>query len=154
MLRRTAVALLALCVAAVALAQPGEKKAGKSPTKPAAVKKKSAENRPTWAELTADQQMILAPLKDSWTQIEPDRRRNWVGIANRYPRMDAKAQERVQRRMQRWATLTPEQRRQARENYKRLAKQRAERRSPKLAEAWREYQALPPDERDRLAPPQ
>ena len=103
MLRHALACLLALCVAAGALAQPAEK-AGKQPAKPAAAKKKrAAASGPAWAELTADQQMILAPLKADWASLEPDRRRNWIGIANRYPTMDAKRQERVQRRMQRWA---------------------------------------------------
>jgi hypothetical protein len=142
MLRRIGFFVLALCLAASAVAQPSSKKASKP-------------SRPAWAELTADQQMILAPLKDDWASLDPDRRRKWVGIAKRYPTMQAKEQERVQRRMQRWAALTPEQRRQARENYKRLAKQRAEKRNQKLAERWAEYQALPPHERaERLAPPE
>jgi hypothetical protein len=149
MLRRAALFLIALCLAAGAAAQqpaPPAKKAAKSAAaKPA--------QRLAWAELTADQQMILAPLKDSWAQIEPERRRKWIGIAKRYPTMDAKGQERVQRRMQRWAALTPQQRMQARENYKRMAKQRAEKKHQKLAERWAEYQSLPPHERDRLAPP-
>jgi hypothetical protein len=150
--RRALLLLLALCIPALAAAQPAEKKA---PAKPAAAKKKksAAASRPTWAELTADQQMILAPLKDSWELIEPERRRKWIGIAKRYPTMNAKAQERVQRRMQRWDALTPQQRMQARENYKRMAKQRADRKSQKLADRWAEYQSLPPHERDRLAPP-
>lgn len=133
---RAALVVLALCMAAGAGAQPAKKA-----------------NRPVWAELTADQQMILAPLKEDWENLAPDRRRKWVGIAKRYPTMNAKEQERVQRRMQRWAALTPEQRRQARENYKRIAKQRAEKRNQKLAERWAEYQALPQDERDRMVPP-
>jgi hypothetical protein len=54
--------------------------------------------------------------------------------------------------MQVWAKLSPEQRRQARENYKRIAKTPPERRN-KLREAWAEYQALPPHERQDMAPP-
>ena len=96
--------------------------------------------------------MVLAPLKADWESLEPERRRKWIGIANRYPKMKAEEQERVQRRMQAWAKLTPEQRRQARENYQRIAKQRVEKRE-KLREAWAEYQALPPHERQSLAPP-
>lgn len=142
MLGRIGFFILALCLAASVVAQPSSKKASKP-------------SGPAWAGLTADQQMILAPLKDEWASLDPDRRRKWVGIAKRYPTMQPKEQERVQRRMQRWAALTPEQRRQARENYKRLAKQRAEKRNQKLAERWAEYQALPPHERaERLAPPE
>jgi hypothetical protein len=54
--------------------------------------------------------------------------------------------------MQAWAKLSPEQRRQARENYKRIVKVPPEKRD-KLRDAWAEYQALPPHERQSLAPP-
>ena len=141
MLRQAALLLFALCMALGAAAQPAAKKSVKA-------------DRPAWAELTADQQMILAPLREDWTNLSAERRRAWVGIAKRYPGMSAKEQERVQRRMQRWAALTPEQRQQARENYRRIAKQRAEKKNSKLAERWAEYQALPPHERQNLAPPQ
>jgi len=141
---RAALFVLALVLAGGALAQPPEK------AKPAAKAVKA--QRPAWAELTADQQMVLAPLKADWESLEPERRRKWIGIANRYPKMKLEEQERVQRRMQAWAKLTPEQRRQARENYQRIAKQRVEKRE-KLREAWAEYQALPPHERQSLAPP-
>jgi hypothetical protein len=54
--------------------------------------------------------------------------------------------------MQAWAKLSPEQRRQARESYKRIVKAPPEKRE-KLREAWAEYQALPPQERQNLVPP-
>jgi hypothetical protein len=99
--------------------------------------------RPAWAELTAEQQQILAPLKADWESIEPERRRKWIGIAKRYPKMKPQAQQRVQKRMQAWAKLTPEQRRQARENYKRLAKDAEKKKA--LREHWAEYQRQRPD---------
>ena len=108
---------------------------------------------PTWGELTQEQQQILAPLAGDWDNLEPARKRNWIGIAKRYPKMKPDEQVRAQRRMQAWAKLTPEQRRQARENYKRIAKVPPEERG-KLGEQWAEYQALPPNERQNLAPPQ
>ena len=49
-------------------------------------------------------------------------------------------QERVQKRMQRWANLSPEQRARARENYRRMAKASAEKRR-RLRQQWAEYQA-------------
>ncbi len=58
----------------------------------------------------------------------------------------------MQRRMQAWAKLSPEQRRQARENYRRIVKAPPEKRE-KLRQAWAEYQALPADERQSLVPP-
>ena len=148
---RAALVLLALCLAGGTLAQPPEKKATeKSKPAPKAIAK--APSRPSWAQLTGDQQRVLAPLKADWESLAPEQRRKWIGIANRYPKMKLEEQERVQRRMQAWAELSPEQRRQARENYKRIAKNRPEKRD-KLREAWAEYQALPPDERRNLAPP-
>ena len=107
---------------------------------------------PAWAELSAAHQQILAPLKDSWEQITPDRRRNWIGVAKRYPKMTPVGQKRVQTRMQRWAALTPEQRKQARENYRRLSKVPPEKRGD-LKQKWSEYQSLPPHERQGAAPP-
>jgi hypothetical protein len=158
---RAALLVLALCVAAGAGAQQPPAKpapakpapAKPAPAKPVAAKPAAAktQNRPAWAELTAEQQMILAPLKADWESLQPERRRKWIGIAKRYPAMNAKEQERVQRRMQAWAKLTPEQRRIARENYKRIAKQRTE--HQQLAERWAEYQALPPHERYSHVPP-
>ena len=151
MIFRAAFLGLALCLAAYAGAQVPEKAkpAAKPPaTKPQAVK---PQGRPVWAELTADQQMILAPLKADWESLEPERRRKWIGVAKRYPKMKLEEQERVQRRMQAWAKLSPEQRRQARENYRRIVKAPPEKRD-KLREAWAEYQALPPAERQNLAP--
>jgi Protein of unknown function (DUF3106) len=127
--------VLALCAACSVAAQ-----------QPAAKKKQV---KPAWAELTAEQQHVLAPLKADWDALEPERRRKWLGIAKRYPTMKPEAQARVQRRMQAWAKLTPEQRRQARENYKRMAKSGQQR---KLREHWAEYQSLPPQEREELAP--
>ena len=156
---RAALLALAVFLAAGAHSQvapkPLEKQVSpKAPekAKPAAKPAAKAQVRPAWAELTADQQMILAPLKTDWESLDPDRRRKWIGIANRYPKMKAEEQERVQRRMQAWAKLSPEQRRQARENYKRIVKTPPEKRE-QLRQAWAEYQALPLHERQNLVPP-
>ena len=61
--------------------------------------------------------------------------------------MKPEEQKRVQRRMQSWAKLTPEQRRQARENYKQHRQGRRPSKRGELREQWAEYQALPPQER-------
>ena len=143
---------LSLCIAAGTAAQPPSD----APKKPAVAKqaaKPKPNVRPAWAELTAEQQQILAPLKPDWDTLDPERRQKWIGIAKRYPRMKAQEQERVQRRMQAWARLTPEQRRQARENYKHLAKVPRQAPNKDLRQAWAEYQALSPHERQSLVPP-
>jgi hypothetical protein len=144
--------LLALIVAAGAAAQPAQPQPQTQPAKKTAKAPAVKKNvRPAWAELTAEQQLILAPLKSDWDTLEVERRQKWLQIAKRYPRMKPLEQDRVQKRMQAWASLSPEQRRQARETYKQLAK------SPRpankdLRQAWAEYQALPPHERESLVP--
>jgi len=77
---------------------------------------------PTWGELTQEQQQILAPLAGDWDNLEPVRKRNWIGIAKRYPKMKPDEQARVQRRMQAWVKLTPKERQAARERYKKMEK--------------------------------
>ena len=141
--------LLALTMAAGVGAQPNAPQPAKKDKPKATAVKKGV--RPAWAELTAEQQATLAPLKNDWDTLEPERRQKWIQIAKRYPRMKPLEQERVQRRMQTWANLSPEQRRQARENYKQLAKARRPA-NKDLRQAWAEYQALPPQERESLVP--
>jgi hypothetical protein len=152
---RVLLAALALCTAAgVAAQQPSAdvapKAAPKPAAKPPAKKKAAAVVRPAWIELSPEQRQILAPLQEDWENFERERRLKWIGIAKRYPKMKPEEQARVQRRMQAWAKLTPEQRRQARESYKNLARDKDK--HGNLREQWAEYQALPPEERLTLMP--
>ena len=62
-------------------------------------------------------------------KLDAPRKSKWLGIAQRYPKMKPEEQERLQRRMNEWASLTPAQRQAAREKY-------------------REFEQLPPDERE------
>ena len=100
---------------------------------------------PQWASLTADQQQVLAPLAGEWNKLGLRHKAKWLGLAKRYPKMKAKEQKRVQSRMQHWAKLTPQQRWQAREQYRSIGKL-ADRRK-ELRRHWAEYQALPPHEK-------
>ena len=104
---------------------------------------------PAWAQLTVEQQQILAPLKQSWNTLDSTRRRKWIGIAQRYPSMQPKEQERVRQRMDRWAKLTPDQRRAAREQYRSIGKLPPEKRQD-LKQQWREYQSLSPTEKRKF----
>ena len=155
---RFLLAALSLAIAAGTAAQaptPSAKDGAKKPVAAKAAPKATAPRpgvRPAWAELTTEQQQVLAPLKADWDSLEPERRQKWIAIAKRYPRMKQVEQERVQRRMQMWATLSPDQRRQARENYKHLAKSPRPAPNKDLRQAWAEYQALSPYERQSLVP--
>jgi hypothetical protein len=123
---KTAVALiLALFIALPAVAAQSAKQAAK----PA---------RPAWSELTPAQQQVLAPLVTDWGNMDTVRRRKWVGIANRYPKMKPAEQQLLQKRMKDWAALTPAQRQVARNRYQELKKRTpAQRRN--MSKQWQEY---------------
>lgn len=104
---------------------------------------------PTWAELTPAQRQILAPLASDWNTLDAQRKRKWLGIAKRYPKMTPAQQAKAQQNMQPWAKLTPEERRAARERYKKLQKLPPTKRQT-LKQKWEEYQRLPEDQRKRL----
>jgi hypothetical protein len=134
---KTALALiLTLFVALVApgadAQQQGQKKSETS--KPA---------RPLWSELSPQQQHVLGPLAADWENLDTTRRKKWVTIANRYPKMKPDEQQRLQNRMQAWAKLTPEERRIARNNYNSLKglppPQRKE-----VSQKWRQQQLSVP----------
>ena len=107
---KTLVALtIWLCFALPAVAAQQDKAGAKNPPV-----------RPAWSELTQQQQQILAPLAAEWDNMDATRRKNWVGIAERYPKVKPAEQQRLQKNMEAWAKLTPEQRKAAREKYQTL----------------------------------
>ena len=87
--------------------------AQQTPNDTSAVAAKTKSPRPLWSELSPKQQAVLAPLAADWETLDTTRRKKWVTIANRYPKMKPDEQARLQRRMQAWAALTPAERRVA-----------------------------------------
>ena len=106
--------------------------------------------QPAWAELSLEQKQILSPLSRDWDKMEAFRKKKWLGIAKRYPTMKPKEQARVQRRMQDWVSLTPEQRTQARTQYKGLKTAPPEHKAA-IRKKWDMYKELPDEEKKRLA---
>ncbi|AIY42668.1 putative transmembrane protein [Collimonas arenae] len=102
---------------------------------------------PNWVELTALQQHILEPLAPDWDNLKPSTRKKWLEISGRYVKMTPAEQERLQARMRGWVTLTPEQRRIARENYARANKLDTEQRALR----WQQYQQLSEEQKKELA---
>ncbi|WP_028205694.1 DUF3106 domain-containing protein [Paraburkholderia nodosa] len=100
-----------------------------------------------WAHLNDAQHAALAPFAVEWDRFSDERKRKWLKIAARYPKMSPEAQKRLHERMAEWVGMTPEQRRVARENYqvsKELPAQARQR-------AWKAYQQLPEEQKERLA---
>ncbi len=102
--------------------------------------------QPLWSDLTPEQQAVLEPFSEQWNVWSAADKRTWVRLADRVPGMSPEAREQTARRVREWASLTPEQRRLARQNY-RLAK----RLPPAQRQAqWERYRELTPEQRSVL----
>lgn len=102
----------------------------------------SETSKPLWKELKPQQQRILEPLAQSWGAMGSARKKKWLGIAKRYPKMNFLKQQRIQSQMQSWNSLTSEQRKQARERYKKLERLPVQKRE-EIKQRWYEYEQLP-----------
>ena len=129
--------LFAVLLAAPALAQPAQAEANLE----------LAAGGVTWNSLTAEQKRALKPLSSQWRGLSPDQQRKWIALTHNFSRMSPEEQETLQGRMGEWAQLTPAQRTQARMNYYEVRRVPADEKRAK----WEEYQALPAEERERLA---
>jgi len=108
-----------------------------------------AQGAPSWAELSPPQREALAPLAGEWDKLDAEQKKEWLGVAKRYPKMTPTGKKRVQTRMSKWAALTPQQREQARENYRKMKEARKKK---DLSKQWSEYQSLHPQEGQGAAP--
>ena len=108
--------------------------------------------QPGWSLLSTQQKIILAPLVGDWDQMENIRRKKWLGIAERFPKMTPEEQARVQERMREWAALTPAQRAKVRDSYKEFNQLDPEK---KLAvkKKWEAYSNLSEEDKVRARQP-
>jgi hypothetical protein len=107
----------------------------------------AADRELSWASLTVGEQQALAPLKREWGSIDANRRQKWLEVAARFPKLPEGEQARVQQRMAEWAALTPTERARARLQFRQAQGLTSEERQAR----WQAYQALPEQERQRLA---
>jgi len=105
--------------------------------------------QPSWTQLNAEQQRVLAPLATQWDKMDGFQRKKWLGIVKRYPSLSVEEQTRLQRRMTDWAKLTPDERKRARDRYKLLQKDAPEKKEA-VKLKWQEYKELPESEKNRL----
>ncbi len=122
-----------------------------APVKPPAISPPinppKAEVHPLWTELTAAQQVALAPLQAEWSKIDGFRKKKWVQISSRFASMKPEEQQRLQENMRIWAKLSPDERRHARETYSRAKSLDREQKSAK----WQQYQQLSDAEKKKLS---
>ena len=105
------------------------------------------ESGPGWGTLTTPQKLALYPLSERWAHISETQKRRWLTLAANFPTLSPEEQKKFLDRITDWASLSAQQRNQARLNYavtNRLA------RDDKRAQ-WEAYQALSDSERRALA---
>lgn len=102
---------------------------------------------PGWEVLNTPQKLALYPLAERWALLSEVQKKRWLALAQTFPTLPEQEQEKLHDRMTEWASLSAQQRNQARLNYadsNRLA------RDNKLAQ-WQAYQALSDEEKRKLA---
>ena len=102
---------------------------------------------PNWGELTPAQQRVLQPLEKRWPFMGEVQKNRWMVLANSFDTLPAPEQLKLRDRMESWASLSAQQRSQARLNYA-----LTNRMAPKDKWAqWEAYQALTDEEKRALA---
>ncbi|MBS1139011.1 MAG: hypothetical protein H6R13_464 [Proteobacteria bacterium] len=92
-----------------------------------------------WSLLTDDEQKTLLPLADKWEDMGSIQQEKWRAIARKYPSLPLREQQKIQRRMTRWAGAAPEQRAIARQKFQRYKKKKPEEQE-RVRSAWRSHQ--------------
>lgn len=102
---------------------------------------------PNWGELTSAQQRVLQPLEKRWPFMGEVQKSRWIVLADSFDTLPAPEQLKLRDRMESWASLSAQQRSQARLNYA-----LTNRMAPKDKWAqWEAYQALSDEQKRALA---
>ncbi len=102
---------------------------------------------PTWGELTTAQKQALYPLANRWSLLTEAQKRHWLKLSVGFHALEPGEQEKMLSRLTDWASLSAQQRSQARLNYAVTGTLAGESKRAK----WEAYQALSEEERKRLA---
>lgn len=105
------------------------------------------ESGPGWETLTTPQKLALYPLAERWALISEAQKYRWLSLSTNFSALPPEEQAKFHNRMTDWASLSAQQRNQARLNYavtNKLA------RDDKRAQ-WEAYQALSDEEKRVLA---
>ena len=102
---------------------------------------------PGWETLNTPQKLALYPLADRWALLSGLQKRRWLALAQGFAALPADEQVRLHDRMTTWASLSAQQRNQARLNY--AATNRLDPQDKRSQ--WNAYQALSEEEKRKLA---
>ena len=72
---------------------------------------------PGWEVLNTPQKLALYPLAERWALLSELQKRRWLALAQNFPTLPETEQEKLHSRMTEWASLSAQQRNQARLNY-------------------------------------
>lgn len=100
-----------------------------------------------WRELTTAQKQVLYPLANHWSGLNEAQKHHWLKLAAGFPSLAPQEQERLLARLSDWASLSAQQRSQARLNYAATSTLPPDSKRAK----WQAYQALSEAQRQRLA---
>lgn len=102
----------------------------------------------SWIQLSASQQQALRPLSGKWDSLPERQKRKWLALVPNYHARPASEQAKLHSRMTEWASLSTQQRAQARLNFAEAGSLSAQEKKAK----WEAYQALNPEEKQKLVP--
>lgn len=119
----------------------------RSPAQPGFSPWPQVETGPGWETLTTAQKLALYPLAERWALISEAQKRRWLALAATFSTLPEDEQAKFHERMTDWASLSAQQRNQARLNYAVTNKLAGD---DKRAQ-WEAYQALSEDEKRALA---
>ncbi|MGH8113491.1 MAG: DUF3106 domain-containing protein [Rhodanobacteraceae bacterium] len=123
------------------------------PTQPATQGPQAQAHTPkaplAWSSLGADQQRMLAPIRNQWEQLRPARQHRLAAHAHHWATLSPARQRQIRARLTRWAAMSPAQRRQLRQNARVFHNLTPEERA-KVSEAFKKFQSLPAEQRRAL----
>ncbi len=131
----------------VTAASPVAPKTNTPPGSAPTPRKISPESAPKWADLTPTQQLALQPLNVLWSTITSAHKRKWIALVANFADLPSKDQEKLQQRMNQWASLSAQERAQARVIFTQVQQLSGDDRLSK----WQAYQALEPSQKNQLA---
>lgn len=103
--------------------------------------------QPAWQQLTSQQQLALRPLAAQWASLPEAGKKKWLAVSKNYGSLSTAEQAKMHSRMAEWVSLSQRQRSEARLQYAQTKLL-----SPaEKAATWQAYQALSPEERQKLA---
>lgn len=108
-------------------------------------------NASDWSKLKAGERQALAPLAGVWSALHPTQQRKWLEVSRNFGSLPPAEQAKMQERMRAWATLSPRERAQARLNFGKATEIARELSPAEKMAKWEAYQALPAQQRQKLA---